>query len=88
MARLALTEFHFRAPKTRKSENPEFRPSSDVLEIDREWRRLRRNGGRDAGAETGPEGANLAVGAGDSGRGSARAGENPGCREARAAGSQ
>jgi hypothetical protein len=51
-----------------------------VLEIGSEWRRLRRPGGRDAEAETARETENLAVWGGESGRGPARVGENPGCR--------
>ena len=75
MARLALTEFHFRDPETPKSENPGFRPASDVLEIGPEWRRLRRDGGWVAEAVAARETENLAVWGGESGRGSARVGK-------------
>ena len=67
VARLAFTAFHFRAPKNWHSEILGFRPASDVLEIGPEWRRLRRDGGRDAGAETGPEAANPAAWGGEPG---------------------
>jgi hypothetical protein len=67
VARLAFTAFHFRAPKNWHSEILGFRPASDVLEIGPEWRRLRRDGGRDAGGETGPEAANPAAWGGESG---------------------
>jgi hypothetical protein len=46
-----------------------FRPASDVLEIGPECRRLRRDGGWDAGGETARETENLATWGGESGRG-------------------
>jgi hypothetical protein len=84
MARLALTEFHFRTPETR---NLKTRDSArdDLLEIGPERPRLRRDGRLGCRRRNGPRGCEsgglgLRVGPGFRARR-----ENPGCREARAA---
>ena len=59
---------------------PEIPPRVDLLEIGPEWRRSRRPRDRDAEAETARETENLGAWGGESGRGPARVGENPGCR--------
>ena len=71
IARLAFTEFHFRAPKPG---NLKIRESArdDVLEVGPQWGRLRRDGGLVAGAETGLEGVNVPIRARESSQSPAR----------------
>jgi hypothetical protein len=75
MAAALSSNCTFAPPKTG---NLKFRPTSDVLESGPECRRLRPDGGWDAGGETARETENLATWGGESGRGRRAAREIPG----------